>query len=97
MSGGYEAEPRQREPAEDTKKIMTDYKVDEETAVRIAAYCNTVALEKMKKWTSNMRKRQKEKAEEIYQLTKRLKRDNCNTLVVNEIEKKILELCVEHE
>jgi len=97
VSGGYEAEPRQREPAEDTKKIMTDYKVDEETAVRIAAYCNTVALEKMKKWTSNMRKRQKEKAEEIYQLTKRLKRDNCNTLVVNEIEKKILELCVEHE
>ena len=90
MSGGYEEEPS---APEFVKQVMRDFKVDEETASRIIAFCNTLALEKMKKWIYNMRRRQKDKAEYIYQLTKRLKKGD--TKVIDELEKKILELCVE--
>ena len=74
-------------------QVMRDFKVDEETAERIIAFVSTLALEKMKKWIYNTRRKQKDKAEYIYQLTKRLKKGD--TRVIDEIEKKILELCVE--
>jgi len=90
VSGGYEEEPS---APEFVKQIMRDFKVDEETAERIIAYCNSFAMEKMKKWICNARRKQKDKAEEIYQLTKRLKKGD--KTVIDELEKKILELCVE--
>jgi hypothetical protein len=90
VSGGYEEEPS---APEFVKQVMRDFKVDEETARRIVAYCNSFAMEKMKKWIYNYRKRQKNDAEYIYQLTKKLKKGDVK--VVDELEKKILELCVE--
>lgn len=95
MSGEYSLDTVEHKAPEMTKKVMKDFEVDEETAGRIITFANTLALEKMKKWTSNMRRRVKEEAEVIYQLTKRLKRDGrADKTVVNEIEKKVLELCV---
>ena len=90
MSGGYE---QNFSTSELVKQVMRDFEVNEETAKLIIAYCNTFALEKMKKWTYNIRRKQKDKAEYIYQLTKRLKKGDMK--VIDEIEKKILELCVE--
>jgi len=75
------------------KEVMAKFGVSEEIAGMIIAYCNTFAFEKMKKWTFNMKKRQKEKADYIYRLTRRLKRGDKS--VLDELEKKILELCVE--
>jgi len=80
------------------KEVMEKFDVDEETAGRIIAFINSIALDKMKKWIANIRKIQKQKAEDIYQLTKRLKRDGrADSTIVNDIEKRILELCIEHE
>jgi len=90
VSGGYEEEPS---APEFVKQVMRDFKVDEKTAERIIAYCNSFAMEKMKKWIYNTRRKQKDKAEYIYQLTKRLKKGD--TKVIDELEKKILELVVE--
>jgi hypothetical protein len=90
VSGVYEQEPS---TSEFVKQVMRDFKVNEKTAERIIAYCNSFAMEKMKKWIYNARRKQKDKAEYIYQLTKRLKKGD--TKVIDEIEKKILELCVE--
>jgi hypothetical protein len=47
----------------------------------------------MKKWINNYRKRKKTDAEYIYQLTKKLKRGD--TKIIDELEKKILELVVQ--
>lgn len=84
-----------------TKEVMTLFGVNEETADRILAYCNTFAMEKMKKWTSNMRRLQKAKAEEIYLLTKAWKKREktgiSSAAIISDIEKKILELCVSNE
>ena len=93
MSGGYEEEGVAT--PELINRVMTLFSTDKKTASKIIDFSNILAMEKMEKWTSNMRRRQKERAEDIYQLTKRLKREGSNTLVINEIEKKILELCVE--
>jgi hypothetical protein len=77
-----------------TKKVMNDFNVDEKTAERIIAFANSIAIEKMDKWINNYRKRLKEDAEYIYQLTKQLKKEKGNNPLVNEIEKKILEMVV---
>ena len=90
MSGGYEEESSMPELA---KQVMRDFKVDEKTARKIIDFSNELAMERMKKWVYNTRRKQKDKAEYIYQLTKRLKKGD--TKVIDEIEKKILELCVE--
>jgi len=90
VSGGYEEE---LSTPEFVKQVVRDFKVNEEKARRIIAFCNTLALERMKKWIYNTRRKQKDKAEYIYQLTKRLKKGDKK--VIDEIEKKILELCVE--
>jgi hypothetical protein len=74
-------------------QVMRELKVDEDLAKRIIAFANNYALEKMKKWVYNYRKRQKDNAEYIYQLTKKLKRGD--TKVVDELEKKILEMVVQ--
>lgn len=50
MSGGYDAEP---ETSEAVKQVMSDYGVDEETAVRIVADRNIFALKKFQKWREN--------------------------------------------
>jgi hypothetical protein len=81
------------ETPEIIKEVMDDFKVDKETAERIIAFCSMMAMERMEKWVRGMRKRQKDKAEYIYQLTKKLKKGDMK--VVDEIEKKILELVVE--
>jgi len=90
VSGGYE---QNFSTSELVKQVMRDFEVNEEKAERIIAFCNTFAMEKMKKWVYNARRRQKDKAEYIYVLTKRLKKGDKE--VIDEIEKKILELCVE--
>ena len=38
-------------------QVMRDFKVDEETAERIIAFVSTLALEKMKKWIYNTRRK----------------------------------------
>jgi hypothetical protein len=92
MSGG--AENSYIPSGELTKKVMNDFNVDEKTAEKIIAFANTMATEKMNKWIDNYRKRLKEEAEYIYQLIKRLKKEKGNNPLVNEIEKKILEMVV---
>jgi len=76
-----------------TKEVMRKFNVDKETAERIITDRNVFALEKMNKWIRNMKKIQKGKADYIYSLTRRLKRGDKS--VLDELEKKILELCVE--
>jgi len=93
MSGGYELLPGGIPTQEIVEQVMKEFGVDEKTAERIIAFINAVALRKMEKWVANFRKLQKQKAGDIYGLTRRLKRGD--KTVVNEIEKRILELCVE--
>lgn len=95
MSGGHEQ--GRIETPELVNRAMTVFSTDEKTARKIIDFSTILAMEKMSKWTKNMRRRQKERAEEIYKLTKQLKREKGSNLAINEIEKKILELCVEHE
>jgi hypothetical protein len=90
MSGGYEEE---LSVPELVSQVMRNFKVDEKTARKIIDFSNELAMERMKKWIYNARRKQKDKAEEIYQLTKKLKKGD--TKVIDELEKKILELCVE--
>jgi hypothetical protein len=89
MSGGYEEEPV---TSEFIKQVMREFEVDKDLAKKIIIFANSYALVKMKKWISNYRKRQKDKAEYIYQLTKKLKKGD--TKVIDELEKKILEMIV---
>jgi hypothetical protein len=95
MSGGHEQ--KLVITPELVSRAMTLFSTDEKTARKIIDFSTILAMEKMKKWTSNMRRRQKERAEEIYKLTKQLKREKGSNLAVNEIEKRILELCVSSE
>jgi hypothetical protein len=93
MSGGVE--PSYIPSSEFVKEVMKQFSVDEKTAERIIAFANNLALQKMDKWVKNYRKRQKEDAEYIYQLTKRLKKElGTNNSVIDEIEKKVLEMVV---
>jgi len=100
MSGGWGVDTvgLDAELAELTKKVMVDFNVDEKTAERIIAFFNELTLTKMRKWVSIMRKRQKEKADDVYRLTKALKHGRLKPGgkgIVDKIEKLILELCVE--
>ena len=92
-SGGHELLPADVPTSEIIKEVMKKFNVDKKTAGMIIADRNVFAIEKMKKWIYNIRRKQKDKAEYIYQLTKRLKQGDKK--VIDEIEKKILELCVE--
>lgn len=94
--------------AELTKQVMEKFNVDRKTATQIIAFAVCMALDKMKKWTTNMRKRQKGKAEDIYTLIKAIKKADLTVMglpryckviydLTNDIEKKILEMCIEHE
>lgn len=60
-SGGHELLPADVPTSEMTKEVMRKFNVDKETAERIIADRNVFALEKMNKWTFNMKKRQKGK------------------------------------
>ena len=91
--GDYGMKPEDVATPEIVKGLMRRFDVSEETARLIITYCNAFALEKMNKWIRNMKKIQKEKADYVYQLTRSLKRGN--KTVIDELEKKILELCVE--
>ena len=108
MSGDYSLDTVEYETPEVIKKVMSEFGVDEKIAEKIVAFCNAFALEKMKKWIFNYRKRQKDKAEELYKLTRKLKKlvltewtgdahPSEVRAVVDEIEKRILELCVSNE
>ena len=44
-------------PSEALLKVMERFKVDEDTAKEIMAFCNTLCIEKMKKWTRNYKKK----------------------------------------
>ena len=55
MSGGYDIE---METQEAINEVMSDYGVDEETAVRILADRNVFALRKFEKWRENYLKQQ---------------------------------------
>jgi hypothetical protein len=90
MSGGYEEELF---TSEFVYQVMRELKVDEDLAKKIIAFANNYALEKMKKWVYNYRKKQKADADCIYQLTKKLKKGD--TKVIDELEKKILEMVVQ--
>jgi hypothetical protein len=93
MSGG--AEPSYIPASEYMKEVMKEFKVDEKTAEKIITFANSFALQKMDKWINNYRKKQKDAAEYIYQLTKRLKKElGINNSVIDEIEKKVLEMVV---
>lgn len=90
--GDYGVNTKDIPTPELVKKVMEDFEVDEEKARKIIDFAVVMAMEKMKKWIFNTRKRQKEKADYIYGLTKKLKKGDKK--VIDEIEKKILELCV---
>ncbi len=86
------------------KQVMDKFSVDEKMANRIIAFAVCISLDENKKWRGNYRRLQKQKAEEIYDLTKKLKIADFKKKsilyyrnLINEIEKKILELCIEHE
>lgn len=97
MSGGYE----QKEVAEPemVKQVRTLFAVDEKTARKIIDYAVVYSMERMKKWINNYRKNQKNRADDIYKLTKQLKKGDKSgrgkRRIINEIEKIILEMCVE--
>ncbi len=77
------------------KQIMETYTVDEETATKLSITVTVLAQEQMKKWCSNTLKIRREKAEDIYQLLKQLKKnEDWLDPILAEIEKKILELCI---
>lgn len=44
-------------PPEALVKVMERFKVDEDTAKEIMAFCNTLCIEKMKKWTRNYKRK----------------------------------------
>jgi hypothetical protein len=93
MSGGVE--PLYIPSGELVKEVMKQFNVDEKTAEKIITFANDFAIQKMDKWIKNYRKKQKNEAEYIYQLTKRLKRElGVNNSVIDEIEKKVLEMVV---
>jgi hypothetical protein len=79
--------------SEQIKVIMAIFGVSEKGATSIAHYAKEYATERMKKWVNNYRKLQKAKADEIYRLLRLVKKGNKN--VINDLEKKILELCVQ--
>jgi len=93
MSGGHEQ--KHIITPELVTRAMTLFSADEKTARKIIDFGVILAMEKIDKWTSNRRRIQKEKADIIFELTKRLKNSGrADIIVVNEIEKKIMELCV---
>jgi len=84
------------------EQVAEKFKVDKKTAEQIINFAVCMAIERMGKWKSNIRKLQKTKAEEIYSLIKawkkREKSGNISSAsIIDNIESKILELCVEHE
>jgi peptidyl-tRNA hydrolase len=54
MSGGVN-EPDVK--TELVSHVMSEFNVDEKTAIKIIAFANNFALEKMKKWKKNYRRR----------------------------------------
>lgn len=86
-----------REIPEELQALMDAYGVDEKIAHKILQDKVTYAVQRMDKWINNARRAQKEHAEEIYHLLKRLKKDGVkgNQAVIDEIEKNILKICVE--
>jgi hypothetical protein len=54
MSGGTD-EPKSE--SELVSQVMNAFNVDEKTAQKIIAFANKYAIEKMKKWTKNFRRR----------------------------------------
>ena len=56
MSGGVN-EPDVK--AELVSHVMTEFNVDEKTAIKIIAFANNFALEKMKKWKKNYREKRR--------------------------------------
>jgi hypothetical protein len=59
MSGGVE--DSDIPSGELTKKVMSDFSVDEKTAEKIIAFANSVAIEKMNKWIKNNKTKIEEK------------------------------------
>lgn len=96
MSGGFE-DGGAKEP-EEVKAIMELAKCDARTARDIIGFFSLRTQERFDKWRENFtgsyRKRQKDRADDIYQLTKRLKKSGTNKQIVEEIEKKLLDLVV---
>jgi len=93
MSGGYEEETFV-EP-EKVSEVRNLFQVDEKTARKIIDFATVTAMERMKKWINNYRRHQKDRAEDIYRLTKLLKKSGCDKKYVDDIEKIVLEMCVE--
>lgn len=85
------------ETPEEVKALMIEYGVDEKLAHKILQDKVTFAMQRMDKWINNARRLQKERAEVIYHLLKRLKKDGVkgNQTIIAEIEKHILEICVD--
>jgi hypothetical protein len=96
LSGGYEIDLLHE--SEIVKALMELAKCDAQTARDVIGFFTAQTQERFDKWRTNFtvqyRKRQKERAEEIYQLTKKLKRRTNDVVLINEIEKKILDLVV---
>ena len=51
-------------PSEALLKVMERFRVDEDTAKEIMAFCNTLCLEKMKKWKRNFRSKKTKSLED---------------------------------
>jgi len=97
MSGGHDLLDTEagKEIPEQVKKLMLEFSVDEKTARRLISYFTCSTQERVDKWIRNIRKLQKDRADEIYRLLKRLKKGDKS--VIDEIEKKILKICVERD
>jgi len=97
MSGGHE-ETRIEEP-EMVKQVKSLFQVDDKTARKIIDYAVVYSMERMHKWINNYRKNQKNRADDILRLTRQLKKGDKTgrdkRRVINEIEKILLEMCVE--
>ena len=84
---------KENEPeSELIKEMIQKFGITQKTALAVVDWYNVRNQERMSKWYENIRKTQKNKADIIYSLFRRLKRGD-NT-VIDQIEKLILELCV---
>lgn len=93
--GDFGISPESIPTPELVKKIMADFEVDEEEARRIISFAVVMAMDMQEKWRRNWKKLMKGKADGIYRLFRNAKRGSFDKLTIDEIEKRILELCVE--
>jgi hypothetical protein len=68
MSGEYSIDTIEHETSQIIKKIMEQFGVDEKVALKIVAFANDFAIEKMGKWTKNLRRIRKGEIKNEYKM-----------------------------